>query len=195
MPGTEKPLRVVVIIGSICRGRFAPVAAEWFTALARQREDLEVDVIDLAQACLPEVLTDDGDHLPPAVCELGPWLDRADAFTVVTPEYNHSFPGALKTAIDWFSHEWRAKPIAFVSYGGDSGGRRAVEQLRPVFAALEAVTIRDTVSLIDHREHFGGEGHPIDPQVHEPAARTMLDRLTWWARALSLRRARDPYDS
>ncbi len=69
-------------------------------------------------------------------------------FVVVTPEYNHSFPGPLKAAIDRHVTPWQAKPVGFVSYGGISGGLRAVEHLRQVFAELHAVTVRETVSFI-----------------------------------------------
>jgi NADPH-dependent FMN reductase len=60
-------------------------------------------------------------------------IAAAEAFVVVTPEYNHGYPAPLKALIDSSGAEWYAKPIAFVSYGGISGGLRAVEQLRLVF--------------------------------------------------------------
>jgi NAD(P)H-dependent FMN reductase len=65
-----------------------------------------------------------------AVSALCRRIDAADAFVVVTPEYNHSYPASLKHAIDMAYGEWNAKPVAFVSYGGISGGLRAVEALR-----------------------------------------------------------------
>ncbi len=74
-------------------------------------------------------------------------VGRADAFVVVTPEYNHSFPASLKQAIDYAYDEWQAKPVGFVSYGCGSEGRHAVDQLRTVFTALHAVTMRDGVGL------------------------------------------------
>jgi len=67
---------------------------------------------------------------------VGQAKQRNDAFVVVTPEYNHGYPGPLKTAIDSVGREWHAKPVGFVCYGGLSGGLRAVEQLRIVFASV-----------------------------------------------------------
>lgn len=64
--------------------------------------------------------------------DLAPWLDRADAFVIVTPEYNHTFPASLKNAIDWYVDAWKAKPVAFFSYGGMAGGLRAVADLRGI---------------------------------------------------------------
>jgi hypothetical protein len=95
-----------------------------------------------------------------------PPIDAADAFVVVTPEYNHSYPASLKHAIDMAHGEWNTKPVAFVSYGGISGGLRAVEALRLVFAELHATTIRDTVSF------HGGAGSPARPDG--PARQTRL---------------------
>ena len=85
-------------------------------------------------------------------------LAEADGFVVVTPEYNRSYPASLKKAIDQYNVEWRAKPVAFVSYGGISGGLRAVEHLRNVFAELHAVTVRTAVCVSELWKHFDHTG-------------------------------------
>jgi hypothetical protein len=74
------------------------------------------------------------------LADVGPRLAAAEAFVVVTPGYNHSFPASFKNLIDWHDTQRQAKPIGFVSYGGLSGGLRSVEQLRQVFAELHAAT-------------------------------------------------------
>ena len=96
-------------------------------------------------------------------------LDAADAFLVVTPEYNHSFPAPLKELVDGYGTEWHAKPVAFVSYGGISGGLRAVEHLRGVFAELHTVGVRDTVSFAGAWKRFGPDGMLRDPAEAELA--------------------------
>ncbi len=189
----EQRTRVAVIIGSTRTGRFGPTVAQWFAGLARQRVDLDVDVVDLVETNLPEVSPGDG-PAPPMVRDLAPRLGHADAFVVVTPEYNHSFPASLKTAIDWFYDEWMAKPVGFVSYGGIGGGVRAVEALRLVFAEVHATTIRDVVSFHDYPERFDSEGTPHDPGA-EAAAKAQLDQLLWWADALRSHRAQQPYQA
>jgi NAD(P)H-dependent FMN reductase len=195
----RQPLQVAVILASVRDGRFGPVAGTWLVARARERADLIVDVIDLAEVELPMRMpalgTEPGPQAVHALADLTPRLAAADAFVVVTPEYNHSFPAALKNAIDWHHHQWQAKPVAFVSYGGMSGGLRAVEALRPVFAELHAVTIRDTVSFHDARRQFDAEGNPKNPDECGQAAATMLDRLSWWAHALRDAKATAPYRS
>ncbi len=186
-------VNVAVIIGSTRAGRFAPTVASWFVDHARKRDDVDVDVIDLAEGRLSETLGALG-ALPTAeVAVLTARLAAAEAFVVVTPEYNHSYPAPLKSAIDWHYEEWLTKPVAFVSYGGLSGGLRAVEHLRQVFAEVHAVTIRDTVSFHGARNQFGPDGQPIDLAKSAAAADVLLNRLVWWARALTEARAKRPY--
>jgi NAD(P)H-dependent FMN reductase len=186
----DTPIRVAIIIGSTREGRFGPTVARWFAEQAGQRSDIVVDVVDLATVDLPAAYPK---HFGPGVQAYLARLDEADAFVVVTPEYNHSFPAALKQAIDLGKREWQAKPVAFVSYGGMSGGLRAVEHLRQVFAELHAVTMRDTVSFHNFRRQFDESGQPIDAAGTGAAAKTMLDQLAWWAVALRTARAERPY--
>jgi NAD(P)H-dependent FMN reductase len=132
---TEQPqhstLSVAVIVGSVRQPRVGLAISSWFTRLAAGRGDLDVDMIDLATVDLPLAHTRPGGNDTSHIAER---LAAADAYVVVTPEYNHGFPAALKNAIDWHCREWMFKPVAFVSYGAGSGGTRAVEQLRLVFA-------------------------------------------------------------
>ncbi|MCS7475981.1 NADPH-dependent FMN reductase [Umezawaea endophytica] len=189
-----KPLRLAIIVGSTRAGRFGPVVASWFTRLAEQRADFAVTVVDLAETPLPATMT--SDPTPDEVAQfaaVSPKFAEADAFVVVTPEYNHSYPAALKNAIDWHFTQWRAKPIGFVSYGGISGGLRAVEHLRQVFAELHAVTVRDTVSFPNAGGQFDGDGVPKEPEGCTRAAEAMLDQVAWWGRALRDANTRTPY--
>ncbi|OZM71278.1 NADPH-dependent FMN reductase [Amycolatopsis antarctica] len=191
---SEQPLKLAVIIGSTRSGRFGPTAAEWFGAQARSRTEVSVDVIDLAQTWLPDVLPgDDATEQPGPVAELSPWLAGADAFVLVTPEYNHSFPAPLKNAIDWFYEEWQAKPVGYVSYGGLAGGTRAVEALRPVLNELHAVSMRTSVSFPNYPDTFGTAGTPANEERYAKVAHGMLDELVWWGEALRAQRERRAY--
>jgi NAD(P)H-dependent FMN reductase len=151
---------------------------------------MNVDVVDLAEARLPDVLSDTPG---PEVATVSARLAAADAFVIVTPEYNHSFPAALKNGIDWHFKEWRSKPVGFVAYGGRGGGLRAVEQLRQIFAELHAVTVRDTVSFHEFWTQFDADGQLKNPDGCEAAANAMLDQLAWWGHALREARAKRPY--
>lgn len=188
---SEERLRVAVIIGSTREGRFGPVVAQWFLRQAEQREDMSVDAIDLFDVGLPAVMPA---ARSAAVAAYADRLGAADGFVVVTPEYNHGYPASVKQAIDVTRDEWNAKPVAFVSYGGLSGGMRAVEQLRQVFPELHAMTIRDTVAFVGGPWGvFDDMGEPRDTTPYVAATKSMLDQLAWWARALRTARATHPY--
>jgi NAD(P)H-dependent FMN reductase len=187
-------LRLAVIIGSTRRGRFGPTVAGWFVQQAAKRADLDIDVVDLATANLPQTLTDADEPMPAAVAVLAPRLAAADAFAVVTPEYNSSFPAPLKTALDWYYEEWHAKPVAIVAYGRETGGLYATAQLRQVFTELQAVAIRNTVTLPCYWEQFAADGSwPRPGSGYDAAAKNTLDQLVWWAHALRAARIKQPY--
>jgi NAD(P)H-dependent FMN reductase len=191
MQTTDAPLKVTLVVGSNRHGRFGPVVADWLLDRLRDRDDLLPEVVDVAETALPMSFARTDDTAA-ALADVTPKLASADAFVVLTPEYNHSFPAGLKNLIDWHYTEWQAKPVALVSYGGISGGLRAVEHLRQVFAELHAVTVRDTVSFHNAGSSFD-EGTLKDPSGPEAAAKAMLDQLVWWGRGLREARANHPY--
>ena len=179
------PLRLAVIVGSTREGRRGGAVADWYLGAIAGDERVVGDLVDLAEIELP---TRYSFHAHDGVSELKARLDAADAFVVVTPEYNHSYPASLKDAIDYAKAEWYRKPVAFVSYGGVSGGLRAVEHLRGVFAELHAAGIRETVSFHGPFNGFGDDG-PGDPDSARQAVAIQLDDLVWWA--TTLRSGRD----
>jgi NAD(P)H-dependent FMN reductase/DNA-binding MarR family transcriptional regulator len=196
-PSDGERLRVAVIVASTREGRFGDTVARWFVEQIRERDDVDVDVVDLFDIHLPRVQQAEplhvGQYASPAVRALAARIGAADAFVVITPEYNHGYPAGLKLAIDSIYPEWHGKPVGFVSYGGRAGGLRAVEQLRPIFAELHMVTIRETVSFHMARSQFDENARPRDPEGAAVAAATLLEQLTWWAKALRDQRAQRPY--
>lgn len=175
MDTTTTDLKIAMIIGSVRPERFAPVVARWATERITAHGGIDLDVIDLIDIDLPAGLDGTGD-----TDLLRERIGAADAFVVVTPEYNHGYPGYLKTAIDSVREEWANKPLAFVSYGGLAGGARSVEQLRTVFAELHVVTVREAILFPGVWELFDTEGRLVDHSRYERAAAAMLDQLTWW---------------
>jgi NAD(P)H-dependent FMN reductase len=184
----DEQIRIALIYGSTRKGRFCDKVAGWAAEQIRAIGNYTVDVIDPA-VVLPqhEGAGDRGSE------NLWQRMEAADAFVVVTPEYNHGYPAALKSLIDSVGAEWQAKPVAFVSYGGVSGGLRAVEQLRLVFAELHAVTIRDSVSFAGAWEQFDDAGKLRHPERAGKSMATLLARLRWWAVALRNARTSMPY--
>jgi NAD(P)H-dependent FMN reductase len=173
-------IRVGLIYGSTRPGRFCDKVARWTAFQITGTGDFVVELIDPAAADL---------------AELRSRIGACDAFVIVTPEYNHGYPAPLKSLIDSVGAEWQAKPVSFVSYGGVSGGLRAVEQLRQVFAELHAVTMRDSVSFAGAWEQFDEGGDLLQPQRAERSMATMLRRLRWWSIALRAARVAVPYET
>lgn len=187
-------LRLAVIIGSVREGRFGPTVAAWFAEQAARHGGFEVDVIDLADAELPLALPavppalEPNPPRPAGMDDLTARLAAADAFVIVTPDYNRSYPAALKAAIDWHFTQWDAKAIGFVGYSGGSGGLLAIEHLRQVFNELNAHTVREYVSFPRYYLLFDEAGRLREPDEPAAAAQTMLGQLRWWAGALAAAR-------
>ncbi|MER5458349.1 NAD(P)H-dependent oxidoreductase [Micromonospora sp. NPDC002389] len=186
---SQEQIRLAVIVASTREGRFAETVSRWFTSQATLH-DVQLDVIDLAHLALPNVHRSEPS---PEIVEFTSRIGAADAFVVVTCEYNHGYPASLKFAIDSVFDEWKAKPVGFVSYGGLSGGLRSVEQLRQVFAELQAVTIRETVSFHLAHGQFDEDGQPHQAEAVNTAAKTFMEQLLWWAHALRTARQAVPY--
>ncbi|MCX5203218.1 NAD(P)H-dependent oxidoreductase [Streptomyces sp. NBC_00237] len=193
----ENPIKLAVIIGSVRGGRFGPTVAHWFVEQAKKSGDFTVDLIDLIDFPLPLEMPAFGvepEGETKAVSDrLSARLHEADAFVVVTPEYNHTVSPALKNAIDWFLEEWSFKPVGLVSYGGMGGGLRAAEHLRQVFAEVHATTVRDMLSFHNAWGDFEKDGQPASPAGSEDAAVNLLKQVAWWADALREARTKGTY--
>jgi NAD(P)H-dependent FMN reductase len=176
-------IKVALIYGSARPGRFCDTVARWAAEQITDRSEFTLTIIDPA---IGSQGIDGSRSLSDRIAE-------ADAFVVVTPEYNHGYPAALKSLIDSVGAEWRAKPVAFVSYGGISGGLRAVEQLRLVFAELHTVTVRDSVSFASAWEQFDTAGNLLQPERPRRSMTALLMQLHWWAIALRNARRELPY--
>jgi NAD(P)H-dependent FMN reductase len=194
-------LKIFVILGSVREQRFGEKPALWIRDRLSQDERLAVQLLDLRDFPLPHfdqpkspLRVKDGDYGNPVANRWAQKIAEADGFVIVTPEYNHGYPGVLKNALDWVYIEWRRKPVTFVSYG-NVGGARAIEQLRQVAVELQMAPIKSAVYL-PVAVYFAimNEPAPVDPAQFAPvdqAASAMCDDLAWWARALREARRRD----
>jgi NAD(P)H-dependent FMN reductase len=191
--------KLLVVVGSTRPGRAADLVLPWLTERVRAHQGFETEVADLRDWPLPifaEHMGTIGDIRDPTYSEpiVQAWnkkVKQADAFVVVTPEYNHSIPAVLKNAIDtvWLSFGFRNKPVAVVGYSGSiGGGVRAIEHLAHVFIEAEAVPLRNTVVIPFVRTAFGDDGEPVDPETGI-RLQVMLDDLAWWSAALEQARA------
>jgi len=183
----DHPLEVAVIPGSTRPGRRSDLVARWVVDQIGDREDVAVELVDIADFDLPLL-----DEARPAIsgdyehAHTRAWAERIgsfDAFVFVTPEYNHSVPGALKNAIDFLYAEWTDKAAGFVSYGIDAAGARAVEHLRLILAEVQVAGVRSHValSLNDDFEDFSTPA----PRPHQcEKLTTLVDQVVAWGSAL-----------
>ncbi len=155
-------MKIGIIIGSIRDGRTGEAVAKWVYDVAGKRSDADYELIDLKSFDVP-LLTSatvpgaaNKVYDSPQVTAWSNAIDGCDGFVLVTPEYNHGVPGALKNAFDSLGSEWAGKPVAFVSYGADSGVR-AVEQWRQIVSNFSMIDIRSQVALSLFTD-FGASG-------------------------------------
>jgi len=192
-------MKLQIIVGSTRPTRAADTVVPWVTAAAARHEAFETEVLDLRDWPLPmfgEHMGSIGDPQDPSYSAgiVRRWnrkIAEADAYLIITPEYNHSIPGELKNAIDsvFVSFAFRNKVMAFVGYsGGVGGGIRAIEHLNQVAVEVEAMPLRSTVILPFVEKAFSPDGEPADPAT-EVSLEIALDDLAWWARALHAARA------
>ncbi len=185
-------MHLQVIIASTRPGRAGLPIAQWFLEEARRHGGWEVRVSDLKQMQLP--LLDEPRHPRLEQYEhdhTRAWsatVDAADAFVMVTPEYNYGSPPALINALDYLYREWNYKPAGFVSYGGISGGIRSAQMTKQVLTTLKMVPIVEAVPIPFFAKHMTEAGVFEGTEAHALAARTMLDELARWASALRVLR-------
>jgi NAD(P)H-dependent FMN reductase len=180
-------LKIGIILGSTRPGRNGEGPARWLLDLAAKRGDAEYDLIDLKDFNLPlldeEISPSQGRYEHEHTKRWAEKIAQYDGFVIVTAEYNHSVPGALKNALDFLYAEWNNKAVAFVSYGAAASGQRAVEQLRSIAGELQMADVRQQVafSLFTDWEQFT----TFKPaESHTQSAETMLDQLVSWTKAL-----------
>lgn len=148
----SEKIKVKIILGSIRQNRFGERPANWIKGQLKEWEDVDVELLDLKDYPMPffDAPTSPammGMKYPdPNVQKWSDKIKEADAYIIVTPEYNHGYPAPLKNALDWLNPEWAKKPVGFVSYGSASGAR-AIEQLRQVVIELSMVPIRKSVHM------------------------------------------------
>ncbi|MFC7615152.1 NADPH-dependent FMN reductase [Actinokineospora soli] len=176
-----------VIIASTRPGRVGPDIGAWFARHAVEHGAFEVRVTDLATLALP--FLDEPEH--PATRRYTQqhtkdWsrtVDAADAFAFVVPEYNFGFNAPVKNAIDYLYHEWRYKPVGFVSYGMGSAGMRAVQMLKQVVTTLRMVPIGDTVAIpsapTSTRTAASPRPRPSTPRPARPSTSWPGSRPRW----------------
>jgi NAD(P)H-dependent FMN reductase len=186
-----------IIVCSTRPGRIGLSIANWFHSAAQEHGGFVTQVVDLAQFNLP--IFDEPEH--PRLKRYKhqhtkAWsecVDSADAFVFVTPEYNYGPPPAFVNATTYLSKEWAYKAAGFVSYGGISGGLRAVQIEKQTLSTLKVVPLLEAVVVpnaglqitkTNEEQIFAAN------EIQSSAATVMLDELVRWADALQQLRSK-----
>lgn len=179
-------LRIAIVLGSTRPGRRGASLASWVLDAANTHGGADFELVDLADHALgnldepgnPTFAQYTHDHTQ----EWSRVVDSFDGFVFVVPEYNHSFPGALKNAIDFVYNEWNDKAAGIISYGGWAAGVRAAEALRLVLAEVQIATVRAQPAVNTH-DGFTADGYEPTDRIAGQVS-IMLDQLISWTGAL-----------
>ncbi len=111
-------------------------------------------------------------------------IDSADGFIIVLSEYNFSFPAPIKNALDFLFQEWAFKPVAFVSYGGISGGLRSTQMLKQVVTTLNMMPVVEQVNIPFFAKMINDQEVFMPSETVEKSAQGMFKSLERWSEAL-----------
>ena len=176
----EKPLFIPLILGTARQGRESERAARLVFEQTRKRAGVETEFIDIPT--LPMRLDDAGEQMKDP--KFSATVERCDGLIIVTPEYNHSFPGLLKHALDMNLKEYIHKAVGICGVSaGAFGGARAIESLLPVMRELGLVTIFEDVNFGKIGTLLDDHGNLLDENF-VLRIDTFLNELIWMARVL-----------
>jgi NAD(P)H-dependent FMN reductase len=185
---TERSLFIPIILGTTRRGRQSENVARFVFEQTRKRADVETELIDVRT--LPMKLDDAGEQMKDP--KFSATIDRCDGLIVVTPEYNHGYPGLLKHALDMNLEEYIHKAVGICGVSaGSFGGVRAIEALLPVMRELGLVTIFWDVNFGNVAKLFDDQGKLLD-QSYVRRLDKFLNELIWMARVLRYGRENIP---
>jgi NAD(P)H-dependent FMN reductase len=186
----DRPLYIPVILGTVRQGRKSALAANLLVEDLSRRPQVETDLIDIARLPLP--IHDAGEAIkdPGYAAQMA----RADGLVIVTPEYNHGYPGLLKHVLDSCLKEYihKAVGIAGVSAGG-FGGTRVIEHMLPVLRELGLSTIFWDVHFSKVQDLFDADGKLRDESFRKRIDKFMKE-LIWMAKVLRHGREQIPLE-
>ena len=178
----DQKLFIPTLLGTPCKNRESGDVANWVCDKMRERDDIETQLFDVCDFDLPH------DHYGQEIKDRFPeWRDaiiRADGLVIVTPEYNHGYPGSLKGVLDLLLSEYIHKAVAFVGVSAQVwGGTRVIEAMVPMVRELGlAVTFTD-LNFPRVADKFDQNGNLLD-EAYNKRVTGFLDELVWMATAL-----------
>ncbi len=179
---SKEPLFIPVLLGTNRKDRLSEHVANWILAKMQERDDIVPHLFDVRDFHLPH------DHYGTEIGgDFPEWRDaiiKADGLVIVTPEYNHGYPGSLKSVLDLLLKEYIHKAVAFVGVSaGPWGGTRVIESMVPMVRELGlAVTFSD-LNFPTVKSNFDENGKLLD-EAYDKRVTGFLDELAWMATTL-----------
>jgi len=184
-------LNIAILYGSVRSDRQGIKAARFFTKKIKERnhEPVLIDPLDLPLPLIDKMYKEyNPDNAPENMKKIAKILTNADGFLVVTGEYNHSVPPALKNLLDHFQREYFFKPSAIVSYSaGNFAGVRSAVHLRAILGELGTPSISSMFPIAQVQNAFDDKGNAID-SFFESRSKRFLDEFIWYIKALKIAR-------
>jgi NAD(P)H-dependent FMN reductase len=180
MNGDVRRLYIPLILGTAREGRQSEHVAHFVMSEMKKRPEIETELIDVRE--LKMQLDDAGEEMKdPAYAEK---MTRADGLVIVTPEYNHGYPGLLKHALDMCLEEYIHKVVGLIGVSaGPFGGSRVIEQMVQVVRELGLVVTFTDVNFSRVRDAFDEQGNLKDEKYVGRVAK-FLNELVWMSRVL-----------
>lgn len=188
-------MKLQIIVGSVRENRVTDKAAKWTANEAAKLDNTNVEVVDLVEYPMPlfnEAVSPRYNPERKPSPEVKKWLDKvaeADAYVIVTAEYNRATTSALKNAIDYLDYQVEKKPVLLVGHGS-TGGAQAIGNLREILPGVGAVTIPKAVYLTDRPGEIIDEDGKLNEEVANRAygpknvLQAALSELKWYSDAL-----------
>ncbi len=183
-------LKIPLLLGTNRKDRESENVAKWVHSRLNAREDIESELFDVRDFDLPQ------DHYGTEIAgDFPDWRDAiiaADGLVIVTPEYNHGYPGVLKSVLDLMLREYVHKAVGFVGVSaGPWGGTRVIEQMVPMVRELGLVPTFTDLNFPKVKDKFDADGNLVDT-AYEKRVQGFLDELVWMATTLSWGRQNVP---
>jgi NAD(P)H-dependent FMN reductase len=179
-PADQTPLNVLIFCGTARDGNNTQHIAQFIHELADARDDMDVTIVTPRDYDL-ELDDEAGADVP----DLTEKVIAADAYLIVSPEYNHGYPGSLKFLLDLHLKEYIHKPVALTGVSaGPFGGTRVIEQLTGVVRELGMQVTFTDLNISAVHEELDDDGSLKDREKWEGRAEKMLDELAWMGHVL-----------
>src|SRR6266436_5310671 len=176
----DRPLFIPVILGTARQGRESENVARFVFEQTKKRAALETELIDVRE--LPMKLDDAGEQMKDP--KFAATIERCDGLVIVTPEYNHGYPGLLKHALDMCLKEYIHKAVAICGVSaGPFGGSRVIENLLPVLRELGLVASFTDVNFSRVGDAFDEQGN-LKEEKYVGRVAEFLNELVWMSRVL-----------